>query len=77
MEDYEAQEIEFWAKLEEEGMSRSSMLRRSAAAAFGLTIVGSASTAFAAQQGEPRGAAAHDEGRLVRRSSRRPRRKAT
>ena len=51
MEDYEAQEIEFWAKLEEEGMSRSSMLRRSAAAAFGLTIVGSASTAFAAQQG--------------------------
>ena len=33
MEDYEAQEIEFWAKLEEEGMSRSSMLRRSAAAA--------------------------------------------
>ncbi len=48
MEDYEAQEIEFWAKLEEEGISRSSMLRRSAAAAFGLTIVGNASTAFAA-----------------------------
>ena len=23
MEDYEAQEIEFWVKLEEEGMSRS------------------------------------------------------
>src|SRR3954451_3610030 len=50
MEDYEAQEIEFWAKLEEEGMSRSSMLRRSAAAVFGLTIVGSASTAFAANK---------------------------
>src|SRR6478736_8301449 len=50
MEDYEAQEVEFWAKLEEEGMSRSSMLRRSAAAAFGLTIVGSASTAFAANK---------------------------
>src|SRR6478609_9414014 len=50
MEDYEAQEIEFWAKLEEEGMSRWSMLRRSAAAAFGLTIVGSASTAFAANK---------------------------
>src|SRR5690348_18493970 len=50
MEDYEAQEIKFWAKLEEEGMSRSSMLRRSAAAAFGLTIVGSASTAFAANK---------------------------
>src|SRR5436305_11036544 len=46
MEDYEAQEVEFWAKLEEEGISRSSMLRRSAAAAFGLTVMGSASTAF-------------------------------
>jgi putative spermidine/putrescine transport system substrate-binding protein len=50
MEDYEAQEIEFWAKLEEEGMSRSSMLRRSAAAAVGLTMVGGASTAFAANK---------------------------
>src|SRR5205085_2199122 len=48
MEDYEAQEVEFWAKLEEEGISRSSMLRRSAAAAFGLTILGSASTALGA-----------------------------
>ena len=48
MEDYEAQEIEFWAQLEEEGMSRSSMLRRSAAAAFGLTVMGSASTALGA-----------------------------
>jgi putative spermidine/putrescine transport system substrate-binding protein len=48
MEDYEAQEVEFWAKLEEEGMSRSSMLRRSAAAAFGLTILGNASTALGA-----------------------------
>jgi putative spermidine/putrescine transport system substrate-binding protein len=48
MEDYEAQEIEFWAKLDEEGMSRSSMLRRSAAAAFGLTIMGSAGTALGA-----------------------------
>jgi putative spermidine/putrescine transport system substrate-binding protein len=48
MEDYEAQEIEFWAKLEEEGMSRSSMLRRSAAAAFGLTVLGNASTALGA-----------------------------
>ena len=37
MEDYEAQEVEFWRKLEEEDISRSSMLRRSAAAAFGLT----------------------------------------
>jgi putative spermidine/putrescine transport system substrate-binding protein len=48
MEDYEAQEVEFWAKLEEEGMSRSSMLRRSAAAAAGLTIFGSAGTALGA-----------------------------
>jgi putative spermidine/putrescine transport system substrate-binding protein len=48
MEDYEAQEVEFWAKLEEEGMSRSSMLRRSAAAAFGLTVMGSAGTALGA-----------------------------
>jgi putative spermidine/putrescine transport system substrate-binding protein len=48
MEDYEAQEIEFWAKLEEEGMSRSSMLRRSAAAAVGLTVLGSAGTALGA-----------------------------
>ncbi len=48
MEDYEAQEIEFWAKLEEEGISRSSMLRRSAAAAIGLTVVGNASTALGA-----------------------------
>src|SRR5437660_6517911 len=50
MEDYEAQEVEFWAKLEEEGMSRSSMLRRSAAAAVGLTILGNASTAFGASK---------------------------
>jgi putative spermidine/putrescine transport system substrate-binding protein len=48
MEDYEAQELEFWAKLEEEGMSRSSMLRRSAAAAVGLTVLGSAGTALGA-----------------------------
>jgi putative spermidine/putrescine transport system substrate-binding protein len=51
MEDYEAQEVEFWAKLEEEGMSRSSMLRRSAAAAFGLTIFGSAGTALGMSRG--------------------------
>jgi putative spermidine/putrescine transport system substrate-binding protein len=48
MEDYEAQEQEFWAKLEEEGISRSSMLRRSAAAAVGLTMLGSAGTALGA-----------------------------
>ncbi len=48
MEDYEEQEVEFWAKLAEEDISRATMLRRSAAAAIGLTIVGSASTALGA-----------------------------
>ena len=47
MEDYELQEVEFWRKLEEESMSRSSMLRRSAAAAVGLTILSSPATAWA------------------------------
>jgi putative spermidine/putrescine transport system substrate-binding protein len=47
MEDYEAQEQEFWAKLEESGMSRSQMLRRSAAAAFGLTVLASPASALA------------------------------
>lgn len=50
MEDHEAQEQEFWAKLEESSLSRSQMLRRSAAAAFGLTVLGaSPSLAFAAR----------------------------
>jgi len=48
MEDYEAQEQEFWAKLEESEFSRSSMLRRSAAAALGLTILGGAPSLAAA-----------------------------
>ena len=47
MEDFEAQEHEFWARLSEEGMSRSQMLRRSAAAAFGLTVLSSATPALA------------------------------
>jgi len=47
MEDYEAQELEFWRKLDEEGISRSQMLRRSAAAAFGLTILSSPGVAWA------------------------------
>jgi putative spermidine/putrescine transport system substrate-binding protein len=51
VEDYELQEIEFWRKLEEESMSRSAMLRRSAAAAFGLTILSSPATAWAARAG--------------------------
>jgi putative spermidine/putrescine transport system substrate-binding protein len=52
VEDYELQEIEFWRKLEEESMSRSAMLRRSAAAAVGLTILSSPATAWAARAGE-------------------------
>ena len=51
MEDYEAHEQEFFAKLEESEFTRSSMLRRSAAAAFGLTILGSSpSLAWAARR---------------------------
>ncbi len=49
MEDYEAQEIEFWRKLEEEGMSRSQMLRRSVAAATGLTILSAPGAALASR----------------------------
>jgi putative spermidine/putrescine transport system substrate-binding protein len=48
MEDYEEQEVEFWRKLEEEDISRGTMLRRSAAAAFGLTVLGGSSSALAA-----------------------------
>src|SRR5204863_3907133 len=51
MEDYELQEIEFWRKLEEESMSRSAMLRRSAAAAAGLTVMSSPAAAWAARVG--------------------------
>jgi putative spermidine/putrescine transport system substrate-binding protein len=51
MEDYELQEEEFWRKLDEASMSRSAMLRRSAAAAFGLTILSSPAAAWAARAG--------------------------
>src|SRR4051812_18092271 len=71
MEDYEVQEQEFWAKLSEEGMSRSQLLRRSAAAAMGLTILSSPSIAAAARNrsaaGEALGgliAAAKKEGHI-------------
>jgi len=50
MEDYEAQEQEFWRKLDEQEMSRSQMLRRSAAAAAGLTILSMPSIAFGARR---------------------------
>jgi putative spermidine/putrescine transport system substrate-binding protein len=50
MEDYEAQEQEFWRKLDESGMSRSQMLKRSAAAAAGLTILSSPGVALGARR---------------------------
>jgi putative spermidine/putrescine transport system substrate-binding protein len=50
MEDYEAQEVEFWRKLDEEGISRSQMLKRSVAAATGLTILSSPAAAWAARR---------------------------
>jgi putative spermidine/putrescine transport system substrate-binding protein len=49
MEDYEHQEIEFWRKLEEGEMSRAQMLKRSVAAAAGLTILSSPAIAAAAR----------------------------
>jgi putative spermidine/putrescine transport system substrate-binding protein len=49
MEDYEAQEQEFWRRLDEAEMSRSQMLKRSVAAAAGLTILSSPAAAWAAR----------------------------
>src|SRR5579862_1529172 len=51
MEDYEAQELEFWRKLYEEGMSRGQMLKRSVAAATGLTVLSSPGLAWARERG--------------------------
>ena len=53
MEDYEAQEQEFWRKFGEGEMSRSQMLRRGAAAAAGLTILSTPSLAWAARRANP------------------------
>jgi putative spermidine/putrescine transport system substrate-binding protein len=53
MEDYEAHEQEFWRRLDEAEMSRSQMLRRSAAAAVGLTILSTPSLAWAARRANP------------------------
>ena len=47
MEDHEAQELEFWRKLREEGMSRTQMLKRSVAAAAGLTVLSTPGIAMA------------------------------
>ena len=50
MEDYEAQEQEFWRKLQEMDMSRSQMLKRSFAAAAGLTVLSSPAVALGARR---------------------------
>lgn len=50
MEDYEAQEQEFWRKLEEAEMSRSQMLKRSLAAAAGLTVLSTPGVALASRR---------------------------
>jgi putative spermidine/putrescine transport system substrate-binding protein len=47
MKEYEAQEQEFWRKLAETDMSRSQMLKRSVAAAAGLTVLSSPAVASA------------------------------
>src|SRR4029450_13823049 len=49
MDDHELQEEEVWRKLAEEEISRTQMLKRSAAAAFGLTVLASPSIALAAR----------------------------
>jgi putative spermidine/putrescine transport system substrate-binding protein len=49
MEDYEEQEVEFWRKLQEMDMSRSSMLKRSVAAVAGLTVLSTPEIAFGAR----------------------------
>ena len=50
MEEYEEQEQEFWRKLAEMDMSRSTMLRRSFAAAAGLTVLSTPAVAEAARR---------------------------
>ncbi|HEY2371440.1 MAG TPA: ABC transporter substrate-binding protein [Gaiellaceae bacterium] len=50
MEDYEEQEVEFWRKLQEMDMSRSSMLKRSVAAMAGLTVLSTPEIALAARR---------------------------
>lgn len=51
MEEHEAQELEFWRKLHEMDMSRSQMLKRSIAAAAGLTVLSSPGLAWARERG--------------------------
>jgi putative spermidine/putrescine transport system substrate-binding protein len=51
MEEYQEQELEFWRKLHEEGISRAQMLKRSVAAAAGLTVLSSPGLAWARERG--------------------------
>ena len=50
MAEYEEQEQEFWRKLAEADMSRSQMLKRSVAAAAGLTVLASPGVAAAGRR---------------------------
>src|SRR4029078_2793823 len=50
MEDYEEQAVEFWGRPQEMDMSRSQMLKRSFAAAAGLTILSSPAVALGARR---------------------------
>jgi putative spermidine/putrescine transport system substrate-binding protein len=50
MEEYEEQEQEFWRRLAESDMSRSQMLRRSVAAAAGLTVLSTPAVAAAGRR---------------------------
>jgi putative spermidine/putrescine transport system substrate-binding protein len=51
MEDHEEQELEFWRKLHEKEMSRTQMLKRSVAAAAGLTVLSAPGAAWARSRG--------------------------
>ena len=50
MEEYEEQEQEFWRRLAETDMSRSQMLKRSVAAAAGLTVLSTPAVAAAGRR---------------------------
>jgi putative spermidine/putrescine transport system substrate-binding protein len=54
MEQWEEQEQEFWRKVEEQNMSRSRALKRSLAAAIGLTVSTSPAAALAARSAADR-----------------------
>jgi putative spermidine/putrescine transport system substrate-binding protein len=51
MEEHEEQGLEFWRKLHERDMSRAQMLKRSVAAAAGLTVFSSPGLAWARERG--------------------------